>query len=207
MRFGSKQKVREFVWKRIEKFARFPPPWGRIPNFVGAEKACERLRVLDAYRNARVIFSAPDSPLKRAREIVIEDGKSLLAVKPKMTGFLIVERGRAGTIGEMMRYGREVDLDRLNIKVDVFLQGCVAIDRKGNRIGKGSGFGDREYLLLKEKGLISDECLYVVVAHPVQIFEDLSYLMDEHDVKADVILTPNDIVWTEHGLKRIYSNG
>ena len=191
----SKQEVREYVWRNIERFSKFPPPYGRIPNFVGAEKACERLRELEAYRKARVVFSAPDSPLRRAREIVLEDGKILLAVKPRMTGFLMVRRGRAGTIKEMMRYGEEVNLDELNLKVDLFVQGCVAVDRKGNRIGKGSGFGDREYGILKEKGLLSENCLYVVIAHPIQIFDDLSHLMDEHDVKVDVILTPEGIVW------------
>ncbi len=195
MMFRSKREVREFVWRKIEKYSKFPPPFGRIPNFVGAEKACEKLRKLEQYRKAKVVFSAPDSPLKRAREIVLEDSKVLLAVKPKMTGFLVIEKGKAGTIKEMMRYGKEVNLDELDLKVDIFLQGCVAIDRKGNRIGKGSGFGDKEYQLLKEKGLLSDDCLYVVVAHPIQIFEDLSYLMDEHDVKADVILTPDEIIW------------
>ncbi len=97
----------------------------------------------------------------------------------------------------MMRYGREVKLEELNLKVDIFLQGCVAVDKKGNRIGKGSGFGDKEYRLLKEMGLLSDDCLYVVVAHPIQIFDDLSHLMDKHDVKADVILTPDEVIWTE----------
>ncbi len=194
--FRSKQEVREFVWKRIERFSKFPPPYGRIPNFVGAEKACERLRDLKQYRKAKVVFCAPDSPLRRAREIVLEDGKVLLAVKPKMTGFLLIERGKAGTIKEMLRYGREVNLDELKLKMDVFVQGCVAVDRKGNRIGKGSGFGDREYSILKEKGLL-DDCVYVVIAHPVQVFEDLSYLMDEHDVRVDVILTPEGIIWTE----------
>ncbi len=195
MMFRSKREVREFVWRKIEKYSKFPPPFGRIPNFVGAEKACEKLRKLEQYRKAKVVFSAPDSPLKRAREIVLEDGKILLAVKPKMTGFLVIEKGKARTIKEMMRYGKEVNLDELDLKVDIFLQGCVAIDGMGNRIGKGSGFGDKEYQLLKEKGLLSDDCLYVVVAHPIQIFEDLSYLMDEHDVKADVILTPDEIIW------------
>jgi 5-formyltetrahydrofolate cyclo-ligase len=193
----TKQEVREYVWKNIERFAKFPPPWGRIPNFIGAERACEKLRELDVYKKARIVFSAPDSPLRRAREIVLKDGKILLAVKPKMTGFLVVERGRAGTIKEMMRYGKEVRLDELNFKVDLFLQGCVAVDRKGNRIGKGSGFGDKEFWLLKENDLLAEDCLYVVVAHPIQIFDDLSHLMDEHDVKADVILTPSKIIWTE----------
>jgi len=195
MMFKSKQEVREYIWRNIERFSKFPPPFGRIPNFVGAEKACERLRELEAYRRAKVVFSAPDSPLRRAREIVLKDRKILLAVKPRMAGFLIVRRGRAGTIKEMMRYGEEVNLDELNLKVDLFVQGCVAVDRKGNRIGKGSGFGDKEYRILKEKGLLSENCLYVVIAHPIQIFDDLSHLMDEHDVKVDVILTPDEIVW------------
>ncbi|WP_456327725.1 5-formyltetrahydrofolate cyclo-ligase [Archaeoglobus sp.] len=200
--FKSKREVREYVWRAIKPYSKFPPPYGRIPNFTGAEEACEKLRELEEYRNARFIFSAPDSPLRRAREIVLEDGKKLLVVKPKMTGFLLVERGKAGTIKEMIRYGKEVDLNDLNIHVDIFLQGCVAVDKKGNRIGKGSGFGDREYAILKEKGLISDKTLYVVVAHPIQIFEDLSYLMDEHDVKVDVIITPDKIVKTENYFRK-----
>jgi len=200
--FKSKRDVREYVWNAIKPYSKFPPPYGRIPNFVGAEKACEKLRKLEEYRKANVVFSAPDSPLKRAREIVLEDGKTLLVVKPKMTGFLLVERGKAGTIKEMLRYGREVDLNELSIHVDIFLQGCVAVDKKGNRIGKGSGFGDREYAVLREKGLISDVTLYVVVAHPIQIFEDLSYLVDEHDVKVDLIITPNKIIKTENYYSR-----
>jgi len=198
----SKQEIREYVWKAIKPYSIFPPPYGRIPNFMGAEKACEKLRELEEYRKAEVIFSAPDSPLKRAREITLEDHKILLAVKPKMTGFLLIERGKAGTIKEMMMYGKEVSLDNLNIKVDLFVQGCVAVDKKGNRIGKGSGFGDREYMVLKEKGLITDETLYVVIAHPIQVFDDFSYVMDEHDVKIDLILTPKEIIWTEHYFKR-----
>jgi 5-formyltetrahydrofolate cyclo-ligase len=102
----------------------------------------------------------------------------------------------------MMMYGKEVSLDNLYIKVDLFVQGCVAVDKKGNRIGKGSGFGDREYKVLKEKGLITDETLYVVIAHPIQVFDDFSYVMDEHDVKIDLILTPKEIIWTEHYFKR-----
>ncbi len=190
----SKREVRECVWKAIKPYSKFPPPYGRIPNFFGAERACERIRELEEYKNAEVVFSAPDSPLKRLREIVLEDKKILLAVKPRMKGFLLVRRGKAGKIGEMIRYGEEIDLERANLKVDIFVQGCVAVDKRGNRIGKGSGFGDREYKILKDKGLLSEDCIYVVVAHPIQIFEDFSHLMDEHDVKVNIILTPEKII-------------
>jgi 5-formyltetrahydrofolate cyclo-ligase len=206
MRFKSKREVREYVWKNIEKFADFPfPPKGRIPNFVGASKACEKLRELERYRRSEIVFCAPDSPLKRAREIILEDGKTLLAVKPKMKGFLLLKNGNpkeCATISGMSKYGVEVKLETLNGEVGVFVQGCVAIDRKGNRIGKGSGYGDREYALLKKKGLIGEDCLYVVIAHDSQVFDDLSYLMQEHDVKADVIITPKSIIWTGDGSKR-----
>jgi len=195
--FRSKQEVREYVWRKIEKFSKFPPPWGRIPNFIGAEKACEKIRSLEEYRRADVIFSAPDSPLKRLREIALEDGKILIAVKPKMKGFLLIKEGKAGTIKDMMRYGKEVRLDDLTVDVDLFVQGCVAVDLKGNRIGKGSGFGDKEYQLLKKKGILSEECKYVVVAHDLQVFDDLEYLMDPPDVRVDIVVTPSRVIRIE----------
>ncbi|AEA46083.1 5-formyltetrahydrofolate cyclo-ligase [Archaeoglobus veneficus] len=199
--FRSKQEVREYVWERIKPYSTFPPPHGRIPNFAGASNACERLRLLDEYRKSNAVFCAPDSPLRRAREIALEDGKVLVAAKPHLTGFLMLRsRSRElapkmATIKGMMRYGDEVRPEDLNVRIGVFIQGCVAIDRIGNRIGKGSGYGDREYRILEENGQLSEDCIYVVVAHPIQIFDDLSYLVEKHDVRADVILTPEEIIY------------
>lgn len=198
MIFRSKREVREWVWNAIKPYSTFPPPYGRIPNFLNADKACERLRELEEYRKANVAFVAPDSPLRRAREIVLEDGKTLIVAKPKMKGFLIFKDGKAGTIKEMLRYGKEIDLSELDVHVDLFVQGCVAVDLKGNRIGKGSGFGDKEYKILKENGLVDENTVYVVIAHKIQVFEDLSHLMDTHDVKVDVIITPDEIIKTEN---------
>lgn len=197
VKFKTKQEVRKHIWKEIEKVAIPPfPVSGRIPNFRGSTKACERIRELEKYKRSKIVFSAPDSPLKRAREIVLEDNKILLAVKPRMTGFLILDSSKDVTIKGMLKNGKEIKKDelyKLN-SVDLFVQGCVAIDVNGNRIGKGSGYGDKEYALLKKHGLL-DDSLYVVVAHDVQVFDDLGYLMGEHDVKADVILTQTKIVW------------
>ena len=102
----------------------------------------------------------------------------------------------------MEKFGEIVDFKELRNKIDIFVQGCVAVDRQGNRIGKGSGFGDKEYDLLRKHGLLSDDTLYVVVAHDLQVFDDLSNLAEEHDVKADVILTPTRIIWTENYRER-----
>jgi len=45
----NKEQIRQQIWDRLEKenLDRFPRPiYGRIPNFVGAEKAASRLAEL-----------------------------------------------------------------------------------------------------------------------------------------------------------------
>ncbi|MFN3384275.1 MAG: 5-formyltetrahydrofolate cyclo-ligase [Archaeoglobaceae archaeon] len=191
--FRSKEEVREFVWKKIEPFCGFPPPYRRIPNFKTAKKACERIRELEEYWKSEVVFSAPDSVLLRLREVVLEDGKTLLVALPKMTGFAILKGNVKPTI-EAMKRAEKAELVNLREKVRVFAQGCVAIDLKGNRIGKGSGFGDKEYEILKKNKVLTEDAIFVVVAHELQVFSDLSYLMQEHDAKSDVILTPEKTI-------------
>lgn len=191
--FRSKEEVREYVWKKIEPFCGFPPPYGRIPNFRNARQACEKIRELEEYWRSECVFSAPDSVLLRLREIVLEDGKTLLAALPRMSDFVIL-RGKTKPTIEALKRAERANLSELRGKVGIFAQGCVAVDLKGNRIGKGSGYGDREYELLKKKGVLREDAVFVVVAHSVQIFSDLSGLMQEHDARADVILTPEKII-------------
>lgn len=189
MRFRNKEEVRQYVWKKIEPFCDFPSPYGRIPNFRDARKACERIRELEEYRAAECVFSAPDSVLLRLREIVLEDGKTLLAVLPRMKDFVVLRERVKPTI-ERLKLGKKADLSELRGKVRIFAQGCVAVDIHGNRIGKGTGFGDMEFQLLKKEGVLAEDAFFVVVAHDIQVFGDLGYLAEEHDVKANVILTP-----------------
>ncbi|MDW7990033.1 MAG: 5-formyltetrahydrofolate cyclo-ligase [Archaeoglobaceae archaeon] len=191
--FRSKEEVREYVWKKIEPLSKFPSPYGRIPNFRGAEKACEKIREIEEYWSSECVFSAPDSVLLRLREIVLEDGKTLLAALPRMKDFVILDHRVKPTI-EVMKIAQKADFRKLKKKVAIFAQGCVAVDLNGNRIGKGSGFGDREFEILKKEGLLTEKSLFVVVAHGLQVFSDLSHLMEKHDIRADVILTPEKII-------------
>ncbi|MCS7130255.1 MAG: 5-formyltetrahydrofolate cyclo-ligase [Archaeoglobaceae archaeon] len=193
MKFKNKEEVRQYIWRKIEPFCNFPSPYGRIPNFKDAKKACEKVRELEEYRNAECVFSAPDSVLLRLREIVLEDQKTLLAVLPRMKGFVVLREKVKPTI-ENLKLGKVANLKELREKVGIFAQGCVAVDLNGFRIGKGSGFGDKEFEILKKEGVLAKDVLFVVVAHDLQVFNDLSYLMEEHDVKADVILTPTRVI-------------
>ena len=60
----TKQEIRERVWQALEKARvhRFPGTRGRIPNFVGAERAADRLSELDMWKRAKVLKCNPDSP-------------------------------------------------------------------------------------------------------------------------------------------------
>lgn len=193
MRFKNKEEVRQYIWKKIEPFCGFPSPYGRIPNFRDAKKACERIRELEEYLNTECVFSAPDSVLLRLREIVLEDRKTLLAVLPRMKGFVVLKDIVKPTI-DKLKLGKPANFNELRGKVGIFAQGCVAVDLYGNRIGKGSGFGDREFEILKKESVLADKALFVVVAHDIQVLNDLSYLAEPHDAKADIILTPTRII-------------
>lgn len=196
MRFKNKEEVRNYVWRKIEQFCDFPSPYGRIPNFKDSKKACEKIREIEEYHSTTCVFSAPDSVLLRLREIVLEDGKTLLAVLPRMKGFVVLTERVKPTI-DKLKLGKIADFNELRGKVGVFAQGCVAIDIHGNRIGKGTGFGDREFEILEKYGVLAKKAIFVVVAHEIQIFNDLSYLVEEHDKKADLILTPTRIIRTQ----------
>ena len=81
-----KAAIREDTWSRmsIEGVARFPRPDGRIPNFVGAEAAAERLRVAEAWRRAATVKSNPDSPQWPVRQRALEDGKVVYMAVPRL---------------------------------------------------------------------------------------------------------------------------
>lgn len=57
----TKQATRERMWALLERERAVPPGvHGRIPAFVGAEAAADRLAALPVWRSARVIKAVPD---------------------------------------------------------------------------------------------------------------------------------------------------
>ena len=172
----------------------FPRPcYGRIPNFVGAKTAGNRIQKLKEFENAKCVFSAPDSSLIEVRKQVLLAGKTLLVALPHIIGYREINgrelADKAITISGIKQYGQIA-----KTPADLFVQGSVAVDLKGNRLGKGKGYGDREYSELKEKGLLNPNAKVVTAIHDCQIVDDFSELMDKHDVKVDYIITPNQII-------------
>jgi len=200
-----KQKIREHVWKEMEKrkIARFPKPIkGRIPNFLGSEKAGEKISKIPAFLNARTVFSNPDSPQRVIRYLTLTLNKTLIMATPKLKkGFLIIDgsrltpsqKRRASTIRGAFEYGKKTD-DLSSIEIDIKVTGSVATYYDGARLGKGGGFSDLEFAILREMGSITDETPIITSIHYIQLVEGIP--MTRHDVPVDIILTPTDIIKT-----------
>jgi 5-formyltetrahydrofolate cyclo-ligase len=180
--------------------AAFPRPvYHRVPNFMGAEKAAANLSRLPEYESARVVVCNPDSPQRPVRRMVLRDGKQLVMATPKLKqGFLSVEPRRlagfdvaeASTIRGAFKHGRRVDPATVN--VDLLITGSVAVSLTGARLGKGTGYSDQEYAILKKAGALSPRTLAVTTVHEVQIVESIP--SSEWDVPVDVIVTPTRII-------------
>lgn len=206
--FRTKEEVREFVWGLMEErgLVTFPRPCrGRIPNFTGAGEAAERLRGLREWREAKVVFFAPDSSLHQARSEALREGKTIIVAAPGLKGFYLlkdVEPGNAfeaSSIKGFSRFGHPVSIGPGLApelpKVGLYVTGAVAVDRRGNRIGKGTGYGDREDEILSSAGLVDEETPRAALVHGAQVFEDLSHLMKETDRKVSLIITPQEVYW------------
>jgi 5-formyltetrahydrofolate cyclo-ligase len=193
----EKQKLREKIWRQMEQVgvATFPLPcWGRIPNFVGAEKAAERLRQLEEWKKAKVIFVNPDSPQRKVRENALKDGKILIIASPRLKrGFLLIDpekvRGKehlASTIKGAFKYGVTVqDFP----KPDLMVEGSVAVDLEGHRLGKGHGYGDIEIEILRKR---FGEIPVATTVHDVQIVEKVPF--EAKDEKVSIIVTPTRVI-------------
>jgi 5-formyltetrahydrofolate cyclo-ligase len=92
--YFKKQDIRDKVWKTLEdkNLITHPRPcFGRIPNFIGSEIACEKIKEIEEFKKAKCVFCAPDSVLTRIREIVLEEGKTLVVALPHMKDFLKID--------------------------------------------------------------------------------------------------------------------
>lgn len=197
----AKQAARERVWSALEaaKAARFPfPPQGRIPNFAGAEQAARRLFEHEPWRSARTLKINPDAPQRPVRRLALERGIRVLMPTPRLrAGFWLLdpdriapeERSAAASLSKVSDHAERCALDELP-PIDAIVAGSVAVTRSGRRCGKGHGYADIEYGILRELG-----CEAVPVAttiHPLQWVESLP--RDPTDLPLALICTPEESV-------------
>lgn len=202
--------IRKRIWDLMEarNFAQNPRPvHHRIPNYVGASAAAKKMAGLEVFRDADCVKVNPDSPQKEVRFLTLTGGKKLLTPQPRLrTGFFSVLESsilspnsikEACTSVGVAKYGRPIGLDE-KIKVDLIVIGSVAVDPKtGARLGKGEGFAELEYGMLRYMGAIDDSTPVVTSVHGCQLVDDIPVeKLLIHDVPVDIICTPTQIIFT-----------
>ncbi len=210
---AEKQKLREEVWAALADAGaeRFPGARGRIPNFVGAEQAAERLRGLGVLAPGQGAKANPDAPQWPVRQRLLEDGHAVIMAAPRLATdqpFLLLEPERlevsprkASSIKGAGEHARVLEIEKAP-SVGLVVVGCVAVDRTGRRLGKGGGFADLEYAIAREAGLIEERTLVATTVHPRQVVEEGRIPVTAHDVALDVIVTADEVIRCERDERR-----
>jgi 5-formyltetrahydrofolate cyclo-ligase len=195
----EKQRLRDRIWREMEYLgiATFPLPCqGRIPNFLGAEIAAEKMRQLEEWKSAKIIFVNPDSPQRKVRENALRDGKILLMASPKLKrGFIMLDPKKvygkeyfASTIKGALELGTAIEVKDLP-KPDLIVEGSVAVDTKGHRLGKGGGYGDLEIGLIKR---VFGDIPVATTVHDIQVVEMVPH--EAKDERVSIIVTPTRVI-------------
>ncbi|KAJ4751485.1 Methenyltetrahydrofolate synthase domain-containing protein [Rhynchospora pubera] len=211
-----KWRIRKRVWDLMEAegIARNPRPvHHRIPNFDGAASAADKLGQLEVFEKARCVKVNPDSPQKQVRFLTLTGAKKLLTPQPRLrTGFFSVLESQSVPAGALLeactsvgaaKYGKPIGLNE-KIKVDLIVIGSVAVDPKtGARLGKGEGFAELEYGMLRYMGAIDDSTMVVTTVHDKQLVDDIPVeKMLIHDVPVDIICTPTQVIFTNTAIPK-----
>jgi 5-formyltetrahydrofolate cyclo-ligase len=201
-----KTEVRDAIWQLLaqEGVVRFPGAQGRIPNFVGAEKAAKLLSELNVWRKAQVIKVNPDAPQLPVRRAALADGKVLYMAVPRLRTekcFIELDPQKLGSrvllaasIKGAVKYGRPVSPREMR-PVDMVVCGSVAVGRDGARVGKGGGYSDLEYGLLREENRVRELTPIVTTVHRLQIILH-KIPMFPHDIPVDFFITPTEVIAT-----------
>jgi 5-formyltetrahydrofolate cyclo-ligase len=200
----AKQAIRERVWDAMERegVALPPGPHGRIPRFMGAEQAAERLAELPQWKAARVIMANPDWAQLAVRVRALEDGKLVYMAVPRLASIkpfykldpavLQPPYDEVATPEGAAQLTPKVGVDEMQL-VDLVVAGSVAVNRAGVRIGKGAGYADRELAILTKAALVGPSTHTVTTIHSVQILHE-NLPESSLDFRVRMIITPEDVV-------------
>ena len=193
----TKESVRKMIWNEmITRGISRSDFYGRIPDFKGSKSAAELLRNTCEWKNSAIIFVSPDTAQIKVRENCLIDGKTLIMATPKLlNGYIIINpkhvegsEKEAASIKGAFNFGAEIESFPL---VDMVVEGSVAVDMSGGRLGKGGGYGDMEISHLVEVDSININTPVVSTVHDIQIIDDVPN--ESHDQKINMIVTPQNV--------------
>lgn len=190
----KKENLRKEIWDKLytQKIS-LKSPYGRIPSFKGSTEAAKLLRKTDEWINSEIIFTSPDTAIIKVREYALKDKKILIMASPKLKkGYLLInpfnvlnKEKEASTISGAYKLAQPITKFP---KVDIVIEGSVAVDLDGNRLGKGGGYADREISHLISQNSINYKTPIVTIVHENQIVDLVP--TEAHDQRINMIITP-----------------
>lgn len=104
----------------------------------------------------------------------------------------------AATAGGMKQLAEPMDLDD-RTKIDVVVIGSSAVNPEtGMRVGKGEGFAELEYGMMRQLGMIDENTPVITTVHDSQVisenFPPKGKNLMKHDVPVDIIVTPTQTI-------------
>ncbi|KXA89933.1 hypothetical protein AKJ62_02050 [candidate division MSBL1 archaeon SCGC-AAA259D14] len=161
---------------------------------------------LKEFQKATHVKVNPDSPQHPVRKKVVNDGKTLYMPTPRLReGFLRItpedvpcgKESKATTIKHSKKFGEKIDLKDIE-EISLVVAGSVAVTKNGKRVGKGGGYSDIEYGILRELELGKPPIITTI--HPIQIVKNIP--TEAHDISLDWIITPDEIIETNSPFKK-----
>ena len=203
------------MWSSLERTsAGVGAARSRIPNFVRAHEAADRLGTLEIWKSASVVKSNPDPAQAHVRLRALQDGKTLYTPVPELTEsfpFVLLDpadlQSRGISFENVMfsegavEIGVPVEFDEMK-PFDIVVVGCVAVTRAGGRTGKGGGFADLELGIFRDMGLVQPDTAIVTTVHGSQVVGDERVAMVGHDTPLDWIITPDAVIETHTAYSR-----
>ena len=128
------------------------------------------------------------------REEALARGIRVYVPTPRLAGgFNLLDPDRippdkhreAATLKSMPAWSRAVALEHM-VQLDAIVTGCAAVTAGGKRAGKGEGYSDLEYAILRELGF--DPVPVATTVHDVQVVDD--FPIEDNDIPLSVICTP-----------------
>lgn len=205
---GTKDAIRRRIWALLDQQGVVHgEAQGRIPNFVGAEAAADRLAEHRAWRDAEVVMAVPDRPQLAVRARALAEGKLLYMAVPNLAGdrpFYVLDPGTSTAAPEEAAskewaadHAPKVGVEQMR-PIGLVVCGSVAVNRDGVRIGKGAGYTDIEVGLLQESRLLAEQATIATTVHPLQVVDE-ALPETLHDFGLDLIVTPDELIVASSG--------
>jgi 5-formyltetrahydrofolate cyclo-ligase len=213
---SHKSIIRNKVWSQLRHVAlpdsRFHHDYSSfIADFAGSSAATDLLTSLPVYKNAEILFIAPDNCIQELRYRALKDGKTVLVTTYGIQrGFWLLDPRVvseekweiASMLDGMERVGQHVTLAEIRRlkKIDFMVTGTGAINHQGLRFGKGHGFFDLEWAMLYTVGVVDGTTQTIAVVHECQVLDE-QLIGEEWDTGCDFIVTNERVIEVEGASK------